>query len=244
MDKTFWGLFLPDSWLKWITWLLFYTDKKFLIFIFFAILCLNVLLLKSLHRVFKFHDSVGRQRETLSVFSCLHYIMSVLLPILKLTHLAFLHSSSDFFDIPWLWPLLNQLLLWRTLFYLPPTSWFKTKDREGTNSSPQWQKLSVTTSALLIYSTHITAHLSPEPRFWNILPQESSVCFLKSISSSPLSISLPCFFLSLLLISTSEYLKWYNNCYCEILWFICIIHFMLFNIWKYCMYTYMNISLS
>ena len=97
VDKTFWGLFLPDSWLKWITWLLFYTDKKFLIFIFFAILCLNVLLLKSLHRVFKFHDSVGRQRETLSVFSCLHYIMSVLLPILKLTHLAFLHSSSDFF---------------------------------------------------------------------------------------------------------------------------------------------------
>lgn len=65
VDKTFRGLFLPDSWLKWITWLLFYTDKKFLIFIFFAILCLNVLLLKSLHRVFKFHDGVDWQRETL-----------------------------------------------------------------------------------------------------------------------------------------------------------------------------------
>lgn len=42
----------------------------------------------------------------------------MLLPILKLTHLAFLHTSSDFFflfsfsffDIPRLWPLLNKLL--------------------------------------------------------------------------------------------------------------------------------------
>lgn len=101
--------FLPDSWLKWITWLLFYTDKKFLIFIFSPFYVLMFSYWRVCTCVFKFHDSVGRQRETLfCLFLFALYNISVT-AYTKADTLGFsLHSSSDFififFDIPRLWP--------------------------------------------------------------------------------------------------------------------------------------------
>lgn len=63
--------FSPDSWLKLITWLLFYTDIKFWYLFFFTNLCLIVLLLKGLHLFLSFTTlSVGSEKHFLS---CLHY---------------------------------------------------------------------------------------------------------------------------------------------------------------------------
>lgn len=63
--------FSPDSWLKLITWLLFYTDIKFWYLFFFTNLCLIVLLLKGLHLFLSFTTvSVGSEKHFLSFLVC------------------------------------------------------------------------------------------------------------------------------------------------------------------------------
>lgn len=94
---------------------------------------------------------VGNEKH-FSFFSCLHYIMSVLLPILKLTHLAFLPSFGLFFVVVFL-----------TFHEFSPHKTASVKDSvlpaiwtgDGTNSPVQLH-LRVASSALIIkYSYYL-----------------------------------------------------------------------------------------
>lgn len=170
---------MPDSWLKQISCLLFYTEK-FLIFIFFAILCLNVLLLRAPRaRIFTFRRGDHKRRPLPSVLVC---TISVLLPILQPPRR------------PRPGPFLVQ-------FSIPP--WF----------------LAVAPHAVLRANSALDLTWAWPPASQLTLP-----------SVQPPSCPLP---------PRQALIRWCNNRYCDILLLLlCMIDMMLFNLWRFSMYTY------